>query len=84
MSRFAPLRALASRSWARWKAIAHVIGTFQARLLLSLFYYLVIPPFAIVLKILRDPLALRPGQGTSFWIDRADIDPSLESSRRQF
>ena len=65
-------------------AITHVLGTFQARVLLPIFYNFVIPPFTIVLKILRDPLTLRPRQGATFWIDRADTDPSLESFRRQF
>jgi len=30
--------------WERWMALAHVIGNFQSRLLLSIFYFLVLSP----------------------------------------
>ena len=57
------------RAWERWKVIAHAIGTFQARVLLSLFYFLIVPPFALIVK-LKDPLALRRRNRAGGWIDR--------------
>ena len=72
------------RFWERWKALAHVIGDFQARLLLSAFYYIVLSPFALGVKIFSDPLTLKkrnlshwnpkPANKTDFW----------EQARRQF
>ena len=72
-----------ARAWARWKAIAHVIGNFQARVVLTVFYFVVVPPFALVLKMWKDPLGLRPPAGPSFWIHR-DASPSDRSGNRQF
>jgi len=71
------LRAL----WARWKVVARAIGTFQARVILTLFYFVVVPPFALLLKVSRDPLRLRPREG-SFWVRRAESAP--DTGRRQY
>ena len=70
--------------WARWKIIGHKIGNFQARILLSAFYFVVVGVFAVGRNIFCDPLNLRPGKAKS-WLERAgsDGDPSI-SARRQF
>lgn len=66
----------------RWKVIAHKIGEFQSRLILSVFYFVVFAPFALGLKIFSDPLQLRAFHG---WTARSEEDaPAAESSRRQF
>ena len=76
------MRQLFGRIWARWKVIAHAIGNFQARLLLSVFYVVIVPVFALIVK-LKDPLQLRrQGQG-SFWRPRPESGPASESARRQ-
>jgi hypothetical protein len=75
---------LARRAWARWTAIAHVIGTFQARVLLSVFYFVVVPPFALIVRLGRDPLRLRPGSDETGWIDRPPPDTSAATASRQF
>jgi hypothetical protein len=60
----------ARRLWAGWLKVAHVIGTFQARVMLSAFYFVVVPVFAILVKVLRDPLSLGTVQAATFWIER--------------
>ena len=73
------------RLWEGWKVVAHAIGNFQARLLLSLFYFLVVPPFALLVKLFMDPLRLRPADHRgSFWIDREDLDTSSDAARWQW
>ena len=83
------VRARLAAAWGRWKAIAHVIGTFQARLLLTLFYFVVVPPFALVVKLFTDPLGLRPPPGASYWTARRSREPGdgadgRPDGRRQF
>jgi len=73
-----------ARVWTGWKIIAHLIGNFQARLLLAFFYFLVVPPFALIVKIFKDPLALRPRSNDSLWVDGPVPDPSLEAAKKQF
>lgn len=74
------LRAL----WARWQVIAHKIGNFQARVLLSVFYFVVLGPFALVARMFSDPLHLKERPETG-WLPRAlaDNEP-LVLARRQF
>ncbi len=72
------------RAWARWKLIAHVLGNFQARVLLTLFYFVVIPPFALIVKLFTDPLGLREPRGTSDWLVRPAAGPGDRAGRRQF
>ena len=68
--------------WARWLVIAHVIGNFQARVLLTVFYFVIVPPFALIVKVAKDPLGMREPRTKSFWTPRPDADPA--SARRQF
>jgi cell division protein FtsW (lipid II flippase) len=65
-----------------WKTFAHKIANFQARLILSLFYFIVVTPFAYRVKIFSDPLQLKRFSG---WLsrDRTDADP-LAIARRQY
>ena len=77
-------RGLPARVWARWKVIAHVFGNFQAGVLLTVFYFAVVPPFALIVKVFKDPLALRPPRGESFWVERPAPDPSPAAGQRQF
>jgi hypothetical protein len=69
------------RVWAGWLRIAHIIGTFQARVLLSVFYFVVVPFFALLVKVSRDPLALRDVPRTTFWLERAELHADF--GRRQ-
>jgi hypothetical protein len=70
------------RALERWKVIAHKIGDFQSRLILSVFYFVIFAPFALGLKLFSDPLQLKTFHG---WTarDNADEDPA-ESAKRQF
>ena len=67
-----------------WKSIARVIGNFQARVLLSLFYFVIVPPFALVVKLSKDPLRFRVRTGASAWVKRPAAVPPAETARRQF
>ncbi len=70
--------------WNRWKAIAHVIGNFQARLLLSAFYFVVLAPFGIGVRLFSDRLRLK-GRSEAQWMPRsADLADAWEKARRQF
>jgi hypothetical protein len=76
-------RTLLAALWARWKALAHVIGNFQARVLLSILYFVLIPPFGVLVQVLMDPLELRRRPRESFWLPLARRNTSLVGARRQ-
>jgi hypothetical protein len=49
---------LLRRLWDGWKRFGRKVGDFQARLLLTIFYFVILAPFALVMR-LADPLGLR-------------------------
>ena len=69
------------RAWQAWKRIAHKIGNFQARVLLTIFYGLVVLPFGLVTRWLSDPLRIK--RPPDKWIDHPDENYDLQWARRQ-
>src|SRR5262249_20110366 len=60
------------------------IGSFEAGILLSIFYFVVMMPFGLFVRATRDPLRLRKPKEESFWVDREVRDADLDSLRSQF
>jgi hypothetical protein len=70
--------------WAGWKTVAHKIGNFQSRALLFVFYYLVLGPFSLAMRVFSDPLRLRSAAPHG-WMTRSTPDSdALAAARRQF
>lgn len=76
------------REWIRqfgrsWRMLAVHLSNFHARLLLTLFYFAVVPLFSLLATLFRHPLTLRRlGQGG--WIPRPPVQVDRSSLRRQF
>jgi hypothetical protein len=45
--------------WKSWVRVAHRIGNFQARVLLTILYAVVLLPFGICVRLFADPLRTR-------------------------
>ena len=45
--------------WEAWKRLARKIGTFQARVLLTLLYAVLVLPFGICIRLFADPLRIK-------------------------
>ncbi len=73
-----------ARLWAQWKRFAQKLGDLQARLILTLIYFLVLGPFGLIVSGLRDPLKVKRPPQTSIWLPRPPESGSLENARRQF
>jgi len=73
------------RIWEWWKPVAHKIGNFQARVILTVFYFTIFVPFAILVKLFTDPLRIKP-KTKKGWIERKDeqVDDLLARARKQF
>lgn len=70
--------------WEGWKRFGRKVADFQARMLLTGFYFLVVTPFSLVVKVSGDPLALAP-RTPKGWRPRTTPSGSvLERARRQF
>ena len=72
------------RLWRGWKRVGKKIGDFQARALLTVFYFVVVAPFAVGITLLGDPLAVRPGTPRGWRTRPATLGSPLERALRQF
>jgi hypothetical protein len=68
--------------WAGWKRFALKLAMVQTYILVSLMYVLIVPFFSLIR--LADPLRLRPGTRTSFWMNRARRNEGMTGARRQY
>ena len=74
---------LLKKLWKRWLVVGHVIGNFQAQVILSLFYFIVIFPLGIFFRFFADPLRMRKVTGSNFqkWEHPKE---TLEEARKQY
>ncbi len=70
--------------WNRWYTFSQKAGNFQTRVILSFFYFLIVTPFGLLVRVSADPLKKRRGPAPSFWLPKESSDGDLESTRRQF
>jgi hypothetical protein len=63
--------------------IAGVIGDFQSRVVLSLFYFLIVLPFGLVIRLFGDPLRIKKSR-KSGWTEFATRTSSVEEAKKQF
>jgi hypothetical protein len=70
--------------WAKWKAFAQIVGDFQARILLTLIYFIIVTPFGVLVRVLSDPLKLKHTPHSSTWFPKPAEGATLENARRQF
>ena len=73
--------SLYQRAWQAWKDLAHKIGNFQARVILSIFYAVLVLPFGLAARLFSDPLRIKkkPEQ----WLDHPAEAYDLEWARKQ-
>jgi hypothetical protein len=79
-----PNRSALRRFWESWKRVARKIGDFQARLLLILFYFVILGPFALVVRWGSDPLAMKRGTSKGWQPREEKNEAPTERARRQF
>jgi hypothetical protein len=75
---------LARTLWERWKQIARKIGDFQARALMTIFYFVILGPVAIGLRWRSDPLAIKAATPRGWRTIEKQGGLPMERSRRQF
>ena len=72
---------LLKRAWEGWKKIGHKIGNFQARVLLTVFYGVLVLPFGLAARFFSDPLRIK--KKPAEWLDHPNEAYDLEWARKQ-
>ena len=69
------------RGWQAWTRLAHKIGNFQARVLLTILYGVVVLPFGLVVRWFGDPLRIK--QRPVGWLDHPEESYDMNWAQRQ-
>ena len=74
---------LLKRLWVGWKKVARKIGDFQARLILAVFYFIILGPISLVVRW-KDPLGMRK-KSQKGWLpkvapERTPMERALQQS----
>lgn len=69
--------------WSRWKAFSHKVATFQARVILTIFYFVALAPVGLIHTYLKDTLNLR-GKREEGWQDYPLIKNTPEQLKEQY
>jgi len=77
------MRAGLARAWEQWKTVEHSIGNFQARLLLTLFYFIILGPFAMIVRWCDDPLSLKARTPREWCPKTTSESSSMEQAPKQ-
>jgi hypothetical protein len=69
-----------------WLLFAQVLGRVTTALLLTLVYFIIIGPMALIAKLLRKDLLQRKKNPlkTSYWLGRTSNEPTIERHKFQF
>jgi hypothetical protein len=67
-----------------WKSFAARMGNYQGRMLLAVFYFIVITPWGILVRLFSDPLQVRSPSADSHWKQRDIPRTDMEEAGQQF
>jgi hypothetical protein len=66
--------------WDRWNRLMHGVGNFQARLILTLMYYVVVMPFGLIVRSFTDPLRIK--HPPTAWLAHSDEKMDMDWAKR--
>lgn len=73
------------RVWHRWTGFSKRMGSFQSRVMLSFFFFVIVSPGALIIRVLGDPLSIK-GKKTmdTYWSAKTPSSTEIADYRRQF
>jgi hypothetical protein len=67
--------------WANWKKIAHQVADFQARVLLTIIYFVLILPFGLAVRYFADSLHTK--KRPERWLEYPRSPNDMDEAHRQ-
>jgi len=80
------MRSFFKTIWSGIKAFSKKVAYVQAIIILTLFYFLVIGLFSLIIRLLGNDLLNKKWKDkkVSYWIRKEKLEINLENARRQF
>ncbi len=72
------------RAWRWWKTFALELGNYQGRLLFAFFYFILVTPFGLGVRLFSDPLKVAPHPRITCWSERDSRRHEFKAAREQF
>ncbi|NWG13823.1 MAG: hypothetical protein HXY20_09840 [Acidobacteria bacterium] len=69
------------RAWEAWRGFGKFLGDWLARILLTIFYFTLLAPFGIGVRMASDPLATT-GRSRPRWRQRTTYERQLGEAKR--
>jgi len=80
-----PSAGIFKRLWHRWTGFSKRMGNFQSRVMLSFFFFIIVSPVAVLIKLFGDPLSIKRKKAMdTYWSDKTLSSKEIEDYRRQF
>jgi hypothetical protein len=67
--------------WKVWTQVARKIGNFQARVILTIIYAVLVFPFGMIVRLFADPLRIK--KSPTHWLERPDEATDMGWAKRQ-
>jgi len=71
------------RLWEEWKSMGKKFGDIQARVLLTLFYFVILAPFVFAVRR-NDPLAIKDGAAGGWRLKGEGNGAPMQRAKRQY
>src|SRR3990172_6471462 len=77
-------KSILHKSWEWWKRVARKIGDFQPRIILTIFYFIVLGPFALAVRLGSDPLTIKTSTPRGWYPKTEGKGTPIEQATNQF
>ncbi len=77
------MNAILRAAWDRWQIIGHINGEYVSRFITNFFYFTILVPFGLGVRLFSDPLGLRKSSASN-WKARKPVSTALDDARGQF
>jgi hypothetical protein len=75
---------LLKAAWSGWMKIARVIGNFQAQVLFTVFYFIILFPVGLGIRFFSDPLNLKTKKMTSNFVNWEHPQEDTSAARKPY
>lgn len=71
------------RIWQGWIKFGHWLGDVMSWVWMPLFYFIIVMPFALVVRLFSDPLRVQSRTASSFWVPKQLPKLDMQWARSQ-
>lgn len=79
-----PSKGQSNNLWTKWKEFSQRMGSFQSKIILSFFFFILVTPFAMGVKLFSDPLKIKHSSNPTYWVPKKESESNIEEYRKQF